>query len=113
MRGFRAGDVPRGERGERGHPAGGGLVLFIAVGALAAGLVFLYLWQGATLSGLRAERAEAILALEELERVRLDLVYQVERAYSLDEIARRARALGMVPFDEERTRYLIIGGGSH
>lgn len=92
---------------------GGGLALVIAVGTIVAGLVFLYLWQGAVLSGLRAERAAAILALAELERVRLDLAYQVDRAYSLDEIANRARALGMIPFDEERTRYLVLDGGSH
>ncbi len=98
---------------ERGHRRGGGIALLIAVGVVAAGLVFLYLWQGAILSGLRAERAKAILALAELERVKLDLAYQVDRAYSLDEIARRARALGMIPFDEERTRYLVIEGGSH
>ncbi|GAB4304806.1 MAG: hypothetical protein Kow0097_02300 [Candidatus Bipolaricaulota bacterium] len=100
-------------RAERSHRRGGGIALLIAVGVVASGLVFLYLWQGAILSGLRAERAKAILALAELERVKLDLAYQVDRAYSLDEIARRARALGMVPFDEERTRYIVLEGGGH
>jgi len=73
--------------------------------------VFLYLWQGSVLVRLRAERARAVLALEELERTRLDLVYQVDRAYSLEEIAVRARALGMGPFDDKRTRYLVLDGG--
>ncbi len=87
----------------------------IAVGVLVAGLVFLYLWQGSVLYQLRAERAQSMLALQELERVKLDLAYQVDRAYSLEEIAQRARALGMVPFDEKRTRYHILHseGGSH
>lgn len=89
------------------------MVLVIAVGALVAGLLFLYLWQGAVLSELRAQRAQILLELEEVELVRLDLAYQVDRAYSLDEVALRARALGMVPFDEERTRYLVLEGGSH
>ncbi len=83
----------------------------IAAGTLVAGLVFLYLWQGTILAGLRAQRAQLVLSLEELERVRLDLVYQVDRAYSLEEIAVRAQALGMVPFDEKRTRYLVLEGG--
>lgn len=78
-----------------------------------AGLVFLYLWQGAILAQLRAERARTLLAVQEIERVRLDLVYQVDRAYSFDEIASRARALGMAPFDEKRTRYLVLEGGGH
>ncbi len=73
--------------------------------------MFLYLWQGSVLARLRAERARAVLALEELERTRLDLVYQVDRAYSLEEIAVRARALGMGPFDDKRTRYLVLDGG--
>ncbi|HPD06871.1 MAG TPA: hypothetical protein PLC08_03215 [Candidatus Bipolaricaulis sp.] len=89
------------------------MALVITVGVLVAGLLFLYLWQGAVLSELRAQRAQILLELEEVERVRLDLAYQVDRAYSLDEIALRARALGMVPFDEERTRYLVLEGGSH
>lgn len=86
----------------------------MAAGVLVAGLLFLYLWQGAILAQLRAERARTILAFQEVERVRLDLVYQVDRAYSLDVIAVRASALGMVPFDEKRTRYHVLGeGGGH
>jgi len=56
-----------------------------------------------------------MLALQESERMKLDLAYQVDRAYSLEEIAQRARALGMVPFDEKRTRYYILHGegGDH
>lgn len=87
----------------------------IAAGVLVAALVFLYLWQGSVLSQLRAERAQSMLALQEFERMKLDLAYQVDRAYSLEEIAQRARALGMVPFDEKRTRYHVLHGegGDH
>lgn len=108
-----AGERPRPERGRRDHALGGGVALWIAAGAVVAGLVFLYLWQGSVLSTLRAERARALLSLQDLDRVRLDLVYKVDRAYSLEEVALRARALGMVPFDEKRTRYLVLGGGNH
>jgi len=73
--------------------------------------VFIYLWLGSTLSALRSERARKVLALQDLERVKLDLAYQVDRAYSLEEIAVRARALGMVPFDEKRTHYHVVGEG--
>lgn len=87
------------------------MALAIAAGAAVAGLVFLYLWQGSVLSQLRAERARKVLALQELERVKLALVYDVDRAYALDTVAARARALGMVPFDEKRTHYHIVGEG--
>lgn len=80
---------------------------------LVAGLVFLYLWQGSILSQLRAERARMVLSVQDLDRVRLDLAYKVDRAYSLDEMAHRARALGMGPFDEKRTRYVVLEGGGH
>lgn len=73
--------------------------------------MFIYLWQGSTLSALRSERARKVLALQELERVKLDLTYEVDRAYALDAIAARARALGMVPFDEKRTHYHVVGEG--
>lgn len=85
----------------------------IAAGILVAGLVFLYLWLGLALAGLRAERARAVLALQDLERTRLDLAYQADRAYSLGEIAIRAQALGMVPFDDKRTHYHVRGEGGH
>ncbi len=105
--------MPPRERGRQGLPGWGGVVLLISAGVLVAGLVFLYLWQGAVLAQLRAERARALLELQEIERVRLDLSYQVDRTYSLGEIAARARALGMVPFDDKRTRYLVLDGGGH
>jgi len=74
-------------------------------------IVFLYLWQGSVLSALRSERARKLLALQGVERVSLDLAYQVDSAYSLDQIAVRAKALGMVPFDDKRTHYHVVGGG--
>jgi hypothetical protein len=85
----------------------------IAVGVVATGLVFLYLWQGSILSALRSERARLVLSLQEIERAKRDLAYQVDRAYSLDEIAIRARALGMVPFDDARTHYHVVGEGGN
>lgn len=88
----------------------------IGAGIVVAGLVFLYLWQGAILVQLRAERAQALLAVEELERTRIYLEYQRAWAYAPDVIAVRARELGMGPFDAKRTRYLTLDddqGGKH
>ncbi len=90
------------------------VLAWVGLGVVVAGLVFLYLWQGAVLASLRAQRATALLALQELEHTRLYLEYQVDRAYSLETLAEKARKLGMVPFDEKRTRIVILderGGG--
>lgn len=113
VRRLSAGNGPRGTRAGAVFPQWGGIAVLIAAGVVVAGLAFLYLWQGSVLSQLRAERARSMLALQALERTKLDLAYQVDRAYSLEEIASRARALGMVPFDEERTRYHVLEGGRH
>lgn len=98
-------------QGSRSLPGWGGVVAAIAAGAAVAGLVFVYLWQGSILSDLRSERARKMLSLQDLERVRIDLGYKVDRAYSLDAVAARARELGMVPFDEKRTHYHVVGEG--
>jgi hypothetical protein len=87
------------------------VVLVIGVGALVAGLVFLYLWQGSVLTLLRAERARALLALEELGKQRDWLQVQVSQAYSPEAVAKRARSIGMGPFDPSRTRYLVLEDG--
>ncbi len=82
----------------------------ISLGVIVAGLVLLYLWQGAILASLRSQRASALLSLQDLERTRLHLEYQVEQAYSLDALADKARKLGMVPFDDKRTRVVVLDG---
>jgi len=80
----------------------------IGAGALVAGLVFLYLWLGCTITLLKAERARLLLSLEALSRDRELLSVQVTQAYSPEAIAQRAKALGMGPFTEDRTRCLIL-----
>ncbi|MGC9530596.1 MAG: hypothetical protein ACP5G2_08360 [Candidatus Bipolaricaulaceae bacterium] len=80
----------------------------VGCGALVAGLVFLYLWQGCHLTFLRAERARVLLTLEELERTRQHLEFQVQCAYSPQAVAERAQELGMRPFDPDRTGYLDL-----
>lgn len=77
-------------------------VAAILAGAVVGGLVFLYLWQGCTLTLLRAERARYILELQELKRQRIHLLVQLQRETSPEAIARRARELGMCPFTPDR-----------
>ncbi|MCS7240917.1 MAG: hypothetical protein NZ651_06715, partial [Candidatus Bipolaricaulota bacterium] len=50
-------------------------VLFL--GLVVAGLAFLYLWQGAVLARLRAERAALVLSIEELQREKLFLEHKL------------------------------------
>lgn len=88
--------------------AGARVAVVIGVGALVAGLVFLYLWQGCTLTILNTERARLLLSLSELERERDLLSFQVAQAYSPEALAERATKLGMEPFSEDRTSYLIL-----
>ncbi|HHE48231.1 MAG TPA: hypothetical protein ENL11_04820 [Candidatus Acetothermia bacterium] len=83
-------------------------LVVIGAGALVAGLVFLYLWLGSTIVLLKAERARLLLSLEELSRDQALLSVQVTQAYSPEAIAERAKALGMGPFTEDRTGYLIM-----
>lgn len=84
------------------------VLVVIGAGALVAGLVFLYLWLGCTITLLKAERAHLLLSLEELSRDQALLSVQVTQAYSPEAIAERAKALGMGPFTEDRTKYLIM-----
>ncbi|HAF70611.1 MAG: hypothetical protein XD60_0749 [Acetothermia bacterium 64_32] len=80
----------------------------IGAGMVVAGLAFLYLWLGSTVTMLEAERARLVLSLEELSRDLTLLSVQVTQAYSPQAIAERAKALGMEPFTEDRTGYLIM-----
>ncbi len=82
--------------------------LLLLLGALVAGLVFLYLWQGTVLARLRAERAALALSLEELRRQSLFLEHQLREAYAPETLSERARALGMGPVDLSRIHYLVI-----
>ena len=83
-------------------------LVVIGAGALVAGLVFLYLWLGSTITLLKAERARLILSLEKLSRDQALLSAEVSQAYSPEAIAKRAKALGMGPFTKDRTGYLIM-----
>ncbi len=74
----------------------------IVAGAIVAGLAFLYLWQGCAITALKAQRAQYVLALAELEREYISLQVQVEEATSPAALRARARALGMCPFTPDR-----------
>lgn len=89
------------------------VLLTVLLGFLLAGLCFLYLWQGLVLARLRAERAELVLALENLERKKLLLEHQLRAAYSLEVLEDRARALGMGPVDPSRLHFLLVDGDDH
>lgn len=85
---------------------------FLLLGLVLAGLVFLYLWQGATLARLRAERAQLALDLEDLTRQKVFLEHLLREAYSPQVLGERARALGMGPVELTRLHYLVIEDGS-
>ena len=74
----------------------------IVAGAIVAGLAFLYLWQGCTITALKAQRAHYVLALAELERDYISLQVQVQEATGPAALRARARALGMCPFTPDR-----------
>ncbi len=84
------------------------VLVFLLLGVLLAGLAFLYLWQGAVLAQLRAERAALALSLEELQRQKLFLEHQLRTAYSLEVLRERAQALGMGPVELTRLHFLVI-----
>lgn len=84
------------------------VLVFLLLGVLLAGLAFLYLWQGAVLAQLRAERAALALSLEELQRQKLFLEHQLRTAYSLEVLRKRAQALGMGPVELTRLHFLVI-----
>jgi hypothetical protein len=84
------------------------LLALLLLGFLLAGLVFLYLWQGAILGRLRAERAALALAVEELRWERSFLEHKLREAYSPEVLSERAKALGMGPLDLSRVRFLVI-----
>ncbi|MFO8034650.1 MAG: hypothetical protein R6U88_05780 [Candidatus Bipolaricaulota bacterium] len=74
----------------------------LGVGAVVAGLVFLYLLLVSDLTLTRREAARAALSVDELQREVLYYENRVEVAFSRQKLEARARALGMEPFDEER-----------
>ncbi len=84
------------------------VLALLLLGVFLAGLTFLYLWQGAVLMRLRAERAALALAVEELGRQKLFLEHKLRAAYSLETLRARAEALGMGPVELSRLHYLVV-----
>lgn len=83
----------------------------LGVGALVAGLVFVYLLLVSDLTLVRREVARATLSVQRLEREVLYYTYRVDVAYSRAKLEERARALGMMPFDEKRITRLDRSNG--
>lgn len=69
----------------------------VLVALLATGLLLFYLWQGATIRDLHAQRAAAREALTMTQEVNRTLEFQIGQAFSLDRISALAKSLGMVP----------------
>lgn len=82
----------------------------VGAGLVVGALVFLYLWQGSAVSLLRAQRAELILRLEELNREKELLQVRVLEAFSPQAIQQRVEVLDLPlePFPPERVGYLIL-----
>ncbi|RLE31042.1 hypothetical protein DRJ54_01400 [Candidatus Acetothermia bacterium] len=80
----------------------------VLAGAVVAGLVFLYLWQGCSLTLLRAQRAHYMLELQRLERERAFLAARLDEELSSDRLMERARALGMCPYSPDRVIRLTL-----
>ncbi|RLE28786.1 hypothetical protein DRJ54_05895 [Candidatus Acetothermia bacterium] len=78
----------------------------VLAGAVVAGLVFLYLWQGCSLTLLRAQRAQYILELQRLERERAFLAVRLQQETGIARLMERAKALGMCPYPPERIIHL-------
>ena len=88
---------PRRVARSRAHAISIGLALSVAVAVLVAGLCFVYVWQGARINELTAQRTGAQAQLADIEELNLDLGFRIEQAFSLERIARIAREqLGMV-----------------
>ncbi len=84
----------------------------LGAGALVAGLVFLYLLLVSDLTLTRREAARAALSVDKLQREVLYYEHRVDASYSRENLASRARALGMQPFGEESITRLEDGDGS-
>ena len=79
-------------------------VVFVVVASLIiGGPSFLYVWQGAKLQQLTAEREAARAELTQLEEINHSLELQIEEGFSLQRLSRYAIGqLGMAPPTEVR-----------
>ena len=101
------GSHPRRAARSRAQVVSIGVALTMLAGALAAGLFFLYVWQGVRIHELTAQREAAQIQLSDIEDLNIDLGVQIQQAYSLARIARIAREqLGMV--DPTVIRYVPL-----
>jgi len=79
------------------------LVLVVLASLVIGGPSFLYVWQGAKLQQLTAEREAARAELTQLEEINHSLELQIEEGFSLQRLSRYAIGqLGMAPPTEVR-----------
>ena len=79
------------------------LVLVVVASLIIGGPSFLYVWQGAKLQQLTAEREAARAELTQLEEINHSLELQIEEGFSLQRLSRYAIGqLGMAPPTEVR-----------
>lgn len=70
----------------------------VVAGLIVGGPSFLYVWQGAKLQQLTAEREAARAELTQLEEINHSLELQIEEGFSLQRLSRYAIGqLGMAP----------------
>jgi cell division protein FtsL len=74
------------------------LILVVVASLIVGGPSFLYVWQGAKLQQLTAERETARSELTQLEEINHSLELQIEEGFSLQRLSRYAIGqLGMAP----------------
>ena len=79
------------------------LVLVVVASLVIGGPSFLYVWQGAKLQQLTAEREAARAELTQIEEINHSLELQIEEGFSLQRLSRYAIGqLGMAPPTEVR-----------
>jgi cell division protein FtsL len=79
------------------------VVLVVVASLIIGGPSFLYVWQGAKLQQLTAEREAARAELTQLEEINHSLELQIEEGFSLQRLSRYAIGqLGMAPPTEVR-----------
>ncbi len=73
-----------------------------------AGMLFLYLWLNSQVILLRSRLAQVTLRVQRLREEILSWEYRVSQAFSPERLRRKARELGMAPFDEDHTIYIYL-----